>query len=52
MLIACGKGLWLAERIVQLIETAPGPIDAAYIQKMHGDDYNASAAFMVPVMQL
>ncbi len=39
-----------AARIVQLIETAPGPIDAAYIQKMHGDDYNASAAYMVPLL--
>ncbi len=39
-----------AARIVQLIETAPGPIDAAYIQKIHGDDYNASAEFMVPLL--
>jgi penicillin amidase len=39
-----------AARIVQLITTAPGPIDAAYIQKMHGDDYNASAAYMVPLL--
>ena len=39
-----------AARIVQLIETAPGPIDAAYIQKIHGDDYNASAAYMVPLL--
>ena len=39
-----------AARIVQMIETAPGPIDAAYIQKMHGDDYNASAAYMVPLL--
>jgi penicillin amidase len=39
-----------AARIVQLIETAPGLIDAAYIQKMHGDDYNASAAYMVPLL--
>jgi penicillin amidase len=39
-----------AARIVQLIETAPGPIDASYIQKMHGDDYNASAAYMVPLL--
>lgn len=42
-----------AARIVQLIQDAPGPIDAAYIQKMHGDDYNASAAYLVPfLMQL
>ena len=39
-----------AERIVQMVETAPGPIDAAYIQKMHGDDYNASAAYLVPLL--
>lgn len=39
-----------AARIVQMIETAPSPIDAAYIQKMHSDDYNASAAFMVPLL--
>ncbi len=39
-----------AARIVQLIENAPGPIDAAYIQKIHGDDYNASAAYMVPLL--
>ena len=39
-----------AERIVQMIQTAPGPIDATYIQKMHGDDYNASAAYMVPLL--
>jgi penicillin amidase len=39
-----------AKRIVQMIETARGPIDAAYIQQMHGDNYNASAAFMVPLL--
>lgn len=39
-----------AARIVQLIEAAPGPIDAAYIQMIHGDDYNASAAYMVPLL--
>jgi len=39
-----------AERIVQMIENAPGAIDTAYIQKIHGDDYNASAAFMVPLL--
>jgi penicillin amidase len=39
-----------AARIVQMIETAPGPIDATYIQKMHGDDYNASAATLVPLL--
>ncbi len=39
-----------AARIVQMIKAAPGPIDAAYIQKIHGDDYNASAAYMVPLL--
>jgi penicillin amidase len=39
-----------AARIVELIKSAPGPIDAAYIQKIHGDDYNASAAYMVPLL--
>ena len=39
-----------AARIVQMIENAPGPIDAAYIQKIHGDDYNASAAYLVPLL--
>jgi penicillin G amidase len=39
-----------AARIVQLIETALEPIDAATIQKIHGDDYNASAATMVPLL--
>ena len=39
-----------AARIVQMIKTASEPIDAAYIQKMHGDDYNASAAYMVPLL--
>ncbi len=39
-----------AARIAQLIETSPGPIDADYIQKIHGDDYNASAVYMVPLL--
>jgi penicillin amidase len=33
-----------------MIENAPGFIDAAYIQKMHGDNYNASAAYLVPLL--
>ncbi len=39
-----------AARIVKLIEDAPGPIDADTIQKIHADGYNASAAFMVPIL--
>ncbi len=39
-----------ANRIVDLIKNAPGKIDIPYIQKMHGDDYDASAAALVPVL--
>ena len=39
-----------AERIVEMIENAPGPIDIAYIQKIHGDNYDASAATLVPLL--
>jgi penicillin amidase len=39
-----------AQRIVELIENAPGPIDIAYVQKMHGDNYDASAATLVPLL--
>lgn len=39
-----------ANRIVQLIKEAPGKIDIPYIQKMHGDDFDASAAAIVPVL--
>lgn len=39
-----------AKRIVDLIEQAPGKIDLAYIQKMHGDNYDAGAAATVPVL--
>ncbi len=39
-----------AARIVELIESAPGPIDPAYIQKMHADDYNASATYLLPLL--
>lgn len=40
-----------AQRIVDLIEAAPGPIDAAYIARMQMDNYDASAAFLVPLLQ-
>ncbi len=40
-----------AARIVEMIENAPGPIDVAYMQKMHADNYDASAAFLVPALQ-
>ncbi len=39
-----------ASRIVELIETAPAPITVEYIQLMHGDNYNQSAADMVPFL--
>ncbi|MDO9130133.1 MAG: penicillin acylase family protein [Anaerolineales bacterium] len=39
-----------AQRIVEMIENAPGPIDIAYIQKMHGDNHDASAAALVPLL--
>jgi penicillin amidase len=39
-----------AQRIVNLIENAPGKIDIAYIQQMQGDDYDANAATFVPLL--
>ena len=39
-----------AQRIVDLIQTAPGKIDAAYIAAMQGDNRNLSAEYMLPVL--
>jgi len=39
-----------ANRIVQMIKEAPEKIDIAYIQKMQGDTFDASAAALVPVL--
>jgi penicillin amidase len=39
-----------AERIVSMIENAPGLIDAAYIQQMQGDSTSLNAEVMVPVL--
>ena len=39
-----------AERIVEMIETAPGPIDAAYIEAMQADNKNLNAAVLLPVL--
>ena len=39
-----------AQRIVDMIEHAPGPIDIAYIQKMQGDDKDLNAETLVPVL--
>ena len=39
-----------AARIVEMIEGAPGLIDSAYIQKMHGDNKNLNAETLLPVL--
>lgn len=39
-----------AQRIVDLIHSAALPIDAGYIQKMQGDNYNMSADFLIPAL--
>ncbi|MES0360292.1 MAG: penicillin acylase family protein [Anaerolineales bacterium] len=40
-----------AQRIVDLIESAPGPIDIAYLQEMQGDDLNLNAEVLVPILR-
>jgi penicillin amidase len=39
-----------AQRIVDMIENAPGKIDSAYMQSMQADGFNASAAAYVPLL--
>jgi len=39
-----------AQRIVDLIEAAPSPVDAAYIQAMHGDNMDLLAAEIIPIL--
>ncbi|HXD09000.1 MAG TPA: penicillin acylase family protein, partial [Anaerolineales bacterium] len=39
-----------AQRILDLIRSAPGKIDIAYLQKMQGDDYDSSAGTYVPLL--
>lgn len=39
-----------AQRIVEMVENAPAKIDKTYLQQMHGDSYDASAAFMIPLL--
>lgn len=39
-----------AKRIVELITSASKAIDIAHIQKIQGDNYNASAAILVPLL--
>lgn len=39
-----------AQRIVEMIESAPGPIDAAYIQKIQGDNKDLNAQVLSPIL--
>lgn len=39
-----------ANRIVEMIESAPGKIDKAYIQQMHGDSFDSNAEIFVPLL--
>jgi len=39
-----------ADRIVQMIENAPGKIDSAYLQKMQGDGYDGGAEYIAPML--
>jgi len=39
-----------AQSIVNLIKSAPGPIDVEYFQQMHGDNYNIGAEEMMPYL--
>ena len=39
-----------ARRIVELIENAPNPIDAAYIQRMQADNKDLNAETLVPIL--
>ena len=39
-----------AARIVDMIVNAPGPIDIAYIQQMHGDSKNLNAETLLPIL--
>jgi penicillin amidase len=39
-----------AARIVDMIENAPGKIDATYFQKMHGDSKSLNAEVLVPIL--
>jgi penicillin amidase len=39
-----------AQRIVELIEGAPGPIDIPFIQSIQGDDKNLIAEYLLPVL--
>ena len=39
-----------ANRIVDMIENAPGRIDIAYMQKMQGDDFDGGAPYILPYL--
>jgi penicillin amidase len=39
-----------AQRIVDMIENAPGPIDIAYMQQMQGDSFDANGPVFVPLL--
>ena len=39
-----------AQRIVDMLESAPGPIDFAYIQQMQGDNYELMTEALLPVL--
>jgi penicillin amidase len=39
-----------AQRIVDMIQNAPGKIDIAYIQKMQGDNYDPNMAIVMPLI--
>lgn len=39
-----------ANRITEMLQNAPPKIDTAYIQQMHADNYDSSAAVLVPVL--
>jgi penicillin amidase len=39
-----------AARIVEMIESAPGKIDIAYVQQMHGDSKNLNAEVLLPIL--
>jgi len=39
-----------AKRIVEMLENAPGKIDIPYMQKIQGDNYDASAAVYLPLL--
>ncbi|MCE9645253.1 MAG: penicillin acylase family protein [Chloroflexi bacterium] len=39
-----------SSRIVDMIQTAPGKIDVAYFQSMHGDSKNLNAETLLPIL--